>query len=67
MKIIKQGLVGNQVACEQCHTIIEVEPQDLQWTHCEPNYYYIFKCPICGERIWIKGSQRFDEMYHQKV
>lgn len=65
MKII--GIENpNIVTCGKCNVKLEYNAFDLQWTHTEPNYYYV-KCPLCGEIIWVESNERTDQMYHEHV
>ena len=63
MEIIKEG-IENYAKCECCGTEVEYDKYDLKWTHTEESYYYII-CPKCREAIWLNGTPKLDQMYHE--
>ena len=64
MRILKEG-IETQITCDRCHSVLEYNFMDLEWSHTEEGYYYV-TCPVCGERIWIKANDTLDRMYNRK-
>ena len=62
MKIIKRGRIEHYTRCEYCGTEMIFDANDLQWTHTEPEYYFV-TCPVCGMRVWMKSTPELDALW----
>lgn len=60
MIILERGK-HNEITCE-CGTKLRYEPNDLKWTHNEPDCYYV-TCPVCGRNHFIDSTPELDEEY----
>jgi len=66
MKLVERVGRKDLVKCEHCQSELLIEVGDLQWTHCEEDYYYVI-CPVCGEKVWIKSNEFFDNMWKEQI
>lgn len=58
MKIIRHGAgpkwwVGKRGECEECHSMVELEPEDKVKEYRKPIPAVYFKCPECGKEMRI--------------
>lgn len=61
MEILTRGK-PDEITCENCKSLLKWSPSDLQWTHNEPDYFYLV-CPVCGAYMWIERTQELDAQY----
>ena len=66
MKILEQETWSKQYRCEECHSLLEVDQEDIlvgdfgvKWGVPETNLELYFKCPVCTSNIFVVEGDGF--------
>lgn len=63
MRIIKLGNIDAQFCCRNCHTIWEINTEEIKKDE-KGNYFTV--CPLCDMEIIMSGDYEFVKFLHKR-